>query len=309
MHRYRPMNASSHIGKRWLEISIEIHPVAHEPLSAFLFDLGCSGIVSEDFEDRTLKAYVASTDSREHIRSRIQRFLEDLKDLFPEVHRSHVRIRPVEEEDWSRTWRRFFHTARATSRLTIVPVWEPLPRETNEHLLKIDPGPAFGTGKHPTTRMCLQALERLPTAVPWSLLDVGTGSGILAMYGAKLGAARILALDIDDEALRWAKRNVALNGLSGAVEISNRPIRHVRERFSVVTANLILGDILDLLPDFSRLVAPGGWLILSGLLNEQTTVMEDALRESFFVTEDTLSRDEWTCLLAGKPTSRGKDGG
>lgn len=136
----------------WLEISIHLPPVAHDPLSAFLFDLGCTGIVSEDFQDHTLKAYLP--------------FQED--------------------RDWSRNWRRFFRSERVTLGVMIVPAWESLPPSFKGHVIRIDPGPAFGTGQHPTTRMCLEAMERLQISPSWTMLDVGTGSGILAIYGAIL---------------------------------------------------------------------------------------------------------------------------
>ncbi len=170
----------------WLEISIHLPPVAHDPLSAFLFDLGCSGIVSEDFQDHTLKAYLPFQEDLEDIRSRIEVFLQNLKEVFPEAHSPKWTLKKIEDRDWSRNWRRFFRSERVTLGVMIVPAWESLPPSFEGHVIRIDPGPAFGTGQHPTTRMCLEAMERLQISPSWTMLDVGTGSGILAIYGAIL---------------------------------------------------------------------------------------------------------------------------
>ena len=115
----------------------------------------------------------------------------------------------------------------------IVPAWEPMPDAVDGHVIRIDPGPAFGTGQHATTRMCLEAMEKIHFPKTWTMLDVGTGSGILATYGAQLGASKILAIDIDPEALRWAERNIQINDLSEFIDLSNTPLEQVKGTFSV----------------------------------------------------------------------------
>ena len=137
----------------WLEISIHLPPVAHDPLSAFLFDLGCTGIVSEDFQDHTLKAYLPFQEDLEDIRSRIEVFLQNLKEVFPEAHSPKWTLKKIEDRDWSRNWRRFFRSERGTPRVMIVPAWESLPPSFEGHVIRIDPGPAFGTG-HILPRVC-----------------------------------------------------------------------------------------------------------------------------------------------------------
>ena len=283
----------------WMEITIEIHPIAHEALSAFLFDLGCEGVVTEDARDRLFRAYLPAERGREEIRTRIEIFLRTIEEIFPEVHQSaRVSLNTLPDEDWGLQWRRFFRPQRVTSGLTVFPAWEGIPPRHKGATIRIDPGPAFGTGQHPTTRMCLQAMEDWARPAVWSLLDVGTGSGILSVYGAKLGAARILALDIDPEALRWAERNIALNGLSRAIELSSQPIETCKERFSLVTANLIRETILELLPHFPSLLDPGGGLILSGLLTEQAAEVSQRLRHHGFWEPRIQVEQEWACLFA-----------
>jgi ribosomal protein L11 methyltransferase len=145
-------------------------------------------------------------------------------------------------------------------------------------------------------------METISRPDPWTLLDVGTGSGILAVYGAKLGARKVVAMDIDPEAVRWAERNVRLNGLEGDIQLSAVPLDQWKETFFMVTANLILGTILDLMSQFPRVVKPEGWLILSGLLRDQVERVKSPLEDQGFVLYETLFQKEWAAILARKPS-------
>jgi ribosomal protein L11 methyltransferase len=284
----------------WTEISIDVHPIAHEAVSAFLFDLGCEGIATEGADARTLKAYLPRSVKPEAIRRRLKRFLEDIEKIFPEARPARLRINRIEDQDWSVGWRAFFRAERITPRLLVVPVWEPVPSEPGLHLIRVDPGPAFGTGQHPTTRMCLAAMEEFPKNNPWTMLDLGTGSGILAIYAAKLGASRVLALDTDPEALRWAGKSIALNAPPVTIELSSRRVESLTESFHLVTANLILDAIQELMPHFSRLLEPQGWLILSGLLTEQVDRVEARLTGYGFQRIQVSDQQEWACITVRK---------
>ena len=288
----------------WLEISIDIHPIAHESVSAFLFDLGCSGVVSEDFQGSPLKSYLTFPENLDGIRNRISVFLGSLKEIFPKIPSPELTLTKIEDQDWNVNWRRFFHADRVTPRLMFVPSWEPVPDVTGGHVIRIDPGPAFGTGQHPTTRMCLEAMEKIPKAELRAMLDVGTGSGILSAYGAKLGASKILAIDKDPEAIRWAERNIELNSLSRTVELSATPLEQVKGKFSVLTANLILREILEMLPHFHRLLEPEGYLIVSGILMDQVEKVKNALREYQFGDPEILFKNEWVCIIGRKGSDR-----
>jgi ribosomal protein L11 methyltransferase len=148
--------------------------------------------------------------------------------------------------------------------------------------------------------MCLEAMERVSLPESWTMLDVGTGSGILAIYGAKLGASRIVALDLDREAIRSAEGNIRLNHLSGAIALSSMPLEKLKDRFSLLTANLTRGVILKLFPHFCRLVDPGGWLILSGLLTDQARDVQDDFPRYGFSEYEALYAAEWACIIAKK---------
>ena len=291
---------SNPIRPRWLEISIEIDPVAHEALSAFLFDLGCEGTISGDSPDRSFKAYFSFQKELEDMENRIGVFLQKLEDIFPEVRSPMLTVSKIEDQDWSRLWRRFFRPDRVTERLMIFPAWEPIPRDQKGDVIRIDPGLAFGTGQHPTSRMCLEAMESVLLPGSWTMLDVGTGSGILAMYGAKLGASRVVALDVDPEAIRSAEKNIRLNDLSEAIELSFIPLEQWKDRFTLLTANLTRGVILELFPYFGPVLDPGGWLILSGILTEQTGDVQDCFPVYGFSEYKALHQAEWTCMIARK---------
>ncbi|MGD8986350.1 MAG: 50S ribosomal protein L11 methyltransferase [Desulfobacteraceae bacterium] len=296
----KAVNNSSSEHPRWLELSIEIDPVAHEALSAFLFDLGCEGIVSEESPHQAFKAYFSFQKDLEDIQNKINGFVQKLEDIFPEVQSPKLIFSKIEDQDWNRHWRRFFRPDRVTKRLTVFPAWESIPKHIEDLVIRIDPGLAFGTGQHPTSRMCLQAMEQVSLPRSWTMLDVGTGSGILAMYGAKLGAKRVVALDVDPEAIRSAEGNIRLNQLSVAIELSSVALDELKDRFSLLTANLNLGVILQLFPHFSRLVDPGGWLILSGLLIDQARDVQDCLPQYGFSEYEALHQAEWACMIARK---------
>lgn len=284
----------------WVEITVDIDPVAHEALTAFLFDLGCTGIVLQDFEDHVLKAYLPFDDDLEKIRRRIEGFFRRLAVIFPLNHLPKMSLEIIEDKDWSRSWQHNFRADQVTVNLLIVPAWDPIPRNPPGYVIRMDPGPAFGTGQHPTTRMCLEAIEKATVPVSWSMLDVGTGSGILAIYGAKKGSRRVLGIDVDPEALRWAEHNVELNGGECSLELSSIPIKEIGETFSMVVANLILGEILKIMPLLPELVQYGGRLILSGLLKDQVGEVEAALIKRQFRECQIMYQEEWACVLARK---------
>jgi len=148
--------------------------------------------------------------------------------------------------------------------------------------------------------MCLEAMERVSPIRPWTLLDVGTGSGILAIYGIKLGAERVLAIDTDPEAIRWAEENIRLNKVAEAVRLSQEPAEQMRETFSLVCANLILGEILRLLPSLSRLIKKEGSLILSGILENQVPEVSDSCSRNSLEIRETLYQGEWACVIAAE---------
>jgi len=294
------LNASDRPHPGWLEISIEIHPVAFEALSAFLFDMGCTGLASGNSKQFELKGYLPLEQDEGGIRRKIEAFFGELERIFPEAARATLKLTRMKNQDWSRNWRKFFHPQQITSNLMILPPWEEVPALAKGHIIRIDPGPAFGTGQHATTQMCLKAMEKVTLVRPWTMLDVGTGSGILAIYAAMLRAEKVLALDIDPEAVRWAKKNIRLNGTSGAIELSMKPLAELRGAFTLLVANLLPEEIFRLLPQFPRLILPGGWLILSGFMKVHTKEMRKLLDGHGLRDRETLFQRDWACMICKK---------
>jgi len=281
----------------WLEISIEIHPVAFEALSAFLFDMGCTGLVSENSRQLELKAYLPLEQDDGEIRRRIEDFLGELERIFPEAGQAALKLTRMKDENWSDNWRKFFHPQQITPNLMVLPPWEVVPAFGKGHMMRIDPGLAFGTGQHATTQMCLKAMEKVLLVRPWTMLDVGTGSGILAIYAAMLGAEKVLALDIDPEAVRCAEKNIQMNATSGRIELSLKPLEELHEAFTLLVANLLPGEIFRLLPQFTRLILPKGWLILSGFMKGHTEAVKKLLDSHGFMDRETLFQQDWACMI------------
>jgi len=285
----------------WLEIAIDAAPELNDPLGAFFFDLGATGVVLEDFGNRTLKAYLPLAESPEDIQNRISIYLNNLSLIRPDLPSPDFKLTKMENQDWQRNWRRFFRPVRISKKLLILPVWEEFPPHAEEtHIIRIDPGPAFGTGQHATTKMCLQAMESFGSLESRTLLDVGTGSGILAIYGAQLGFGNIEAIDVDPEAVRWAERNIGLNGATNTITLSGTGIEEIQGRFSLVCANLILSELFRLMPEFSRLVETDGHLVASGILRDQVETIQEALPTTGFFTYRMLYEDEWACMILRK---------
>ena len=302
-------DSTSHSRPDWLKIAVSADKVLHDALSEFLMEtLGCNGVVIDESPGPGVTAYLPGETDPETLRSTLEVFLARLKDLFPNAGPCRVTLELIQDPDWRVAWRAYFHAEQVTPGLLVLPSWEPPPARPQGRILLMDPGPAFGTGQHASTRLCLQALEDLAPESPWDLLDVGTGSGILAIYGVMLGASPVAAMDIDEEALQWAEWNIALNGLQGNIRLSADPLPAWDESFSVVTANLILDVILDLLPCFPRVVRPGGHLVLSGLLTDQVGDVTPHLERLGFVVRATREQGEWACVLAQAHTGFCREG-
>jgi ribosomal protein L11 methyltransferase len=223
-------------------------------------------------------------------------FLKELANIFPDIQTPELTLTPIKNQDWATAWRSFFYLERITDNLMILPAWEEMTEPAKSHIIRIDPGTAFGTGKHETTKMCLQALEENSLEKPWTMLDVGTGSGILSVYGAMLGAEKITAIDIDPEVVRWAKKNIELNKLPVEIDLSTTPLESVSGPYDVIAANIILNTILELSPLFPGLLSPDGLLILSGILREQAERVENKFTELGMIKTSITFMGEWVCI-------------
>ncbi|RLB43347.1 MAG: 50S ribosomal protein L11 methyltransferase [Deltaproteobacteria bacterium] len=292
--------------EHWIEVRIEADLELHEAIVSYLFELNCTGTALSDENRLLIKAYFPGVKDSKHTLESISRYIHQVHRFFPRSREARMQVKHIENQGWAENWRKFFSQQRVSSQLTIVPAWEKPNGPTTEKVLFMDPGPAFGTGKHPTTIMCLQALEDVAQHQPkWDMLDVGTGSGILAIYAAVLGATRILAIDIDPEALRWAKRNARLNHVNHIIVFSLKPLENLVESYSVVTANLVYEDIMQLKEKLSTVTAFGGTLILSGLLKDQVKEVVHEFQSEGLNLNKIENMGEWAAIIL----KRGEAGG
>jgi ribosomal protein L11 methyltransferase len=218
----------------------------------------------------------------------------------------------VQEADWAEAWKEHYHPIRIGRRLVIVPAWLESP-DPGRIAVRMDPGMAFGTGTHPTTQLCLELVEAalaemLPLGQPVDMLDVGCGSGILAVAALKLGARRALGVDIDAEAVPVARQNALLNGVSERFDVGQSSVQEVLaggfgvRRAALVAANILAPVIVRLFGDgLAELVSPGGVLILSGILADQSGEVEAAALANGLALSEKRQEGDWVALSFRKP--------
>jgi ribosomal protein L11 methyltransferase len=205
-----------------------------------------------------------------------------------------ARITPVKNQDWERIWLVDWTSLRFGRRLWVCPTAAEPPDDPAAVIVRLDPGLAFGTGTHPTTALCLQVLDSLPLAGR-TLIDYGCGSGILAIAALKLGAAHVTAVDLDPQALIATRNNAAANGFASDIEV--RGVDGPLQTADYVLANILAGPLIELAPILTAACAPGGYLVLSGLLTTQAYAVKAAYTASFAMVQ-VIERDEWCCIYA-----------
>ena len=214
-----------------------------------------------------------------------------------------VTVEPVDGDEDLDRWREYARPWRAGGRVVVVPAWQDPPGwvGADDVVLSIDPGRAFGSGAHPTTRMCLSELERLVEPES-AVADIGCGSGVLAVAAALHGAALVAAIDIDPEAVRATAENAARNGVSGAIAPSGTPAADLEPAaYDLVFANIAAGTLVELAPALTRAAADDGTIVASGILGQQVEVVLAAFEAEGFVLGGTMADDDWRTLLLRRP--------
>lgn len=296
----------------WLEIRLTLPAAAVELVSQALMEIGCTGVtVAEHTLDTfvppdpdeldalpAIRAYFPAGDPKA-LCQEVQAALAALAPLVPGLPVGPPECRRLADEDWAHGWQQHFPPLRVGSRLLIRPSWAELSGDAADIVLTLDPGRAFGTGTHATTALCLEVVARLAEAPapPRRVLDVGAGSGILALAAAALGASTVVACEIDVEASQVAAENIAANGLQAAVTVTTTPIEELPGSFDLILANILAGENIRLAPHFLARLAPGGYLALSGILVEQEAAVTAAFNRLPLALVTINRRDEWSCLL------------
>ena len=311
--------------EQWLEVSVKVKHEAEEVTAEILREAGArNGVVIEDpvlyetvrkslpFElcdplpeetDLSVLTVTAYYPEDEDLQKRLQGIETDLAAAEKRIGSFRIGpalFRKVSETDWSDEWKQYFHVTRMGKHIVVKPSWECYEPEVEDVVLELDPGMAFGTGTHPTTVLVLEALEKL-IYPDTTVFDVGTGSGILAMTAAKLGAKNIKAVDIDGVAVRTAKENIAKAGLADRIEVKQGDLLHGTEgKADVIVANILADIIIQLLPDIPGKLKKGGLFFASGIIEDyQQDVTEAAVKVGLRVKEVTRIKD-WVGLLMEK---------
>jgi ribosomal protein L11 methyltransferase len=289
--------------KRWLVVELLIAKEFEEAVSNFLIEQGATGIeeLGGDLKRERLRTYFPQGEGKKRILAVLQRYLKSLNRLFPEHPRVQIRTASLPEQDWGENWKRFFKPVQVTSRFLVKPPWSRVRLKRGQIPIDITPGMAFGTGTHATTILCIQALEERLKRRGQSVLDAGTGSAILSVVAAKLGAKEVWGIDIDGVAVENARENVEKNHVSDIVKIRKGSIGSLQKKFDVIVANIDLKSLRRMRRPLVGRLKNQGFLILSGILEEE----KERLREGYLKTEllrwiKVAQAGKWACLTFKK---------
>lgn len=321
---------------KWAEITVRVAAGAADIVAEIFTELGANGAVIEDpavineyidegrwdYRDIerkpvtgvvTVKAYLNPEDGLDWKIQELERRLLVIRDAGQtELGPGEVSQAIVDDADWADRWKDFFHVEKIGRRVVIKPTWEEYAPQGDEVVVELDPGAAFGTGTHPSTAMCIRALESLvPEAQARAkqqghtlrVFDVGTGSGVLAITAAKLGATGIEAADYDATAVHVAEENIAQNGLAGEIKTGVSDIlKSFTGQADLVIANIIADIIIRMFDELDEHLAPGGRLLTSGIIDERQTDVVAAARQHGFVVAEEHHLKGWTSLVLCRET-------
>lgn len=230
--------------------------------------------------------------------NRILNLIENLKSLSTEIKTDYKR--GCEDYDWTVEWKKFFKPIEVGKKFVIVPSWEEYKADTDKIILEIDPGMAFGTGSHETTAICLELLEGLDLKDK-EIADVGTGSGILAIACAKLGAKHVLGLDIDPLSIKTARENIKINNCVDKIEVKESDLLNTsKDNYDLIIANILPDVIINLIPDAYEKLNNGGMMLVSGIILEKKDLVIDELEKQGFNIIKDLDMGEWTGIVGRK---------
>lgn len=311
---------------KWNEVKVETESEAVEAVANILMEAGASGVAIEDSldvehfqsdqygeildkndftslkEGALVMAYFPETTFLPEILPFIKDRITQLPEFGLAIGKNKVTVSEVEESNWATAWKKYYHPVRITRMLTVAPSWENYQTEDPlEKIITLDPGMAFGTGTHPTTSLSLTALETVLRGGE-TLLDVGTGSGVLSIAAKYLGAKDVYAFDLDEVAVRSAKENMDMNEVAKDVHVSaNDLLKGIEIESDVIVANILADIILLMIRDAWRLLKQTGTLIVSGIIEEKKQMVLDAMIEQGFIVDQIFQQKDWYAIILKKP--------
>ncbi|MCG3418656.1 50S ribosomal protein L11 methyltransferase [Oceanobacillus jordanicus] len=310
---------------KWSEVCIHTTNEAIEPISNILHETGASGLVIEDPMD-LVKAHatpfgeVFELDPSEYpeegvyikaylpVNSFFGETVEEIKQAINELMlydidlgKNQISLSEVNEEEWATAWKKYYKPVKISKRITITPTWEEYePVTSDEIIIELDPGMAFGTGTHPTTVLSIQALEQF-LAVGDDVIDVGSGSGVLSIAAALLGAEKVDAFDLDDVAVTSTRLNAKLNKLGEKIHTKqNNLLDHVNDQADVIVSNILAEIIVRFVDDAWRNLKSGGYFITSGIIQNKKQLVKDKLEEQGFTIIQVNELEDWVSIVARK---------
>ena len=306
----------------WIEVRVITKSEALEPVSGIFYSLDCKGVAIEDPEDilgreqgpltwdfadinvlehkgkvAVVKAYFAEEDNIEEILGYVNEKLVELKEMGIDLGEAKVEHEKMYEEDWANTWKQYYKPSKVGEKIVVKPIWEEYEEKEGELVVNLDPGMAFGTGTHETTRMCIQALEKYVKEES-TVFDVGCGSGILAIAAAKLGAKLAVGVDLDTVAVESSIENVGYNNLNNIEILHGNLVEVIDGKADIVVANILAEIICILTDDVKRVMKDGGVFITSGIIHDRVDMVCEKLEATGFEVIEKNRDGEWNCIVA-----------
>lgn len=306
----------------WIEVKIVTSSEAVEPVSGIFYGLDVKGVAIEDPNDiltreqgplswdfadvnileyggsaAVVKGYFSKDESPDNLNDYIEDKLNELKKMGFDIGQGKIIIKSINQEDWANNWKKYYKPVKIGKNIVIKPLWEEYEKEDGDIVVELDPGMAFGTGTHETTRMCVQALERY-VKPEFTVFDIGTGSGILAITASKLNAKEVVAVDLDPVAVDSAKENISFNKIDNVNVLYGNLMDVVHGKADIVIANIIAEVIIILAEDVRKSIVPGGLFISSGIIRERKDDVVNKLNACGFEIVETNYDGEWVCLVS-----------
>ncbi len=310
---------------KWSEICIHTTNEAIEPVSNILHESGASGVVIEDPQDMIredsglgeiielnpddypeegvyVKAYLPVNSFIGEAVEEIKQSVTHLVSFGIDIGHNNVTLSEINEEDWATAWKKYYKPVKISEKITIIPTWEEYtPVSTDEIIIEMDPGMAFGTGTHPTTVLSIQALEQY-LAKEDTVLDVGCGSGILSVASVLLGAKHVHAYDLDDIAVKSTASNAELNQVESKITPRlNNLLDDVTIEADVIVSNILAEIIVRFTDEAYHVIKPGGYFITSGIISGKKDLVKEQLTASGFEITETNKMEDWISIIARKP--------
>jgi ribosomal protein L11 methyltransferase len=299
--------------EKWLKIEITAPEELIDALSNFLEETGAQGVFSEsllppganEFPESSgvevINAFFPADVRSEKRIYTVRKYMKSLEEIFPEASAPQLATEIISDPDWGEQWKKYFKPIRVCKNIVVKPTWERYAPDSRDIVVEIDPGMAFGTGQHASTRMCMEAIEDIilndRSITEWKVLDVGCGTGILGITAAKMGAQDVVCVDNDPKATEIAAQNAVINAVDDRLRILNEDAAQMSLPRNLIIANLTAKLLLKLHAHLVRLLMPEGYLIISGIIEPDVPGIEEHFIVAPLVKHNMLTEKEWVCYV------------